>query len=590
MGYNYMKQQTLCYTDERNAQIVIELLKAHGITRVVASPGATNARLVWMLQCDGSFTLYSAVDERHASYLACGIAEETNEPVVISCTGATSSRNYMSALTEAYYRKLPILAITSSMPICRLGHMWPQMTDRTNPPSDTVRLSVQCPIPNSPEEARACEVTVNRAILELRRHGGGPVHINLETKASGGFLEGTPPLVHKIMRITENDVWPELPSGKRIAVWIGSHMPFSDDETVQIERFAESNNAVVFADRTSNYFGKSVVNPALLFSQSLFSNPKYEDLCPDLVIHIGEISGDYPTFGQLRGRCEVWRVNEDGELRDFLQRLTTVFEMPERSFFSHYAKSLESQNFLDQWKIADDAIRTVLPEIPFSNLWIASQLSDRLPQNSEIHFGILNSLRSWNMFRSNGIVSFCNVGGFGIDGCVSSMIGASFIHRSKLYFGVFGDLAFFYDLNSIGNRHIGKNLRILVINNGIGVEFANPGSIGTTVGDNVRDYIAAGEHFANKSRDLLRHMAGDLGFRYISASSKEECAKVKDGFLAAESDKPILMECFVDANDDATALSAYRSIEGFEPPPSIRSSLGKMLPPGLKNVIRRVGL
>ena len=37
MGYNYMKQQTLCYTDERNAQIVIELLKAHGITRVAAA-------------------------------------------------------------------------------------------------------------------------------------------------------------------------------------------------------------------------------------------------------------------------------------------------------------------------------------------------------------------------------------------------------------------------------------------------------------------------------------------------------------------------------------------------------------------------
>lgn len=585
-----MNVKTPCYTDERNAQIVIALLKAHGIKRVVASPGATNARLVWMMQCDGAFKLYSAVDERHASYLACGIAEETNEPVVISCTGATSSRNYMSALTEAYYRKLPILAITSSMPICRLGQMWPQMSDRTNPPSDTVRLSVQCPIPNSSEETRACEVTVNRAILELRRHGGGPVHINLETRASGGFQEGTPPPARKIMRITEKDTWPDLPSGKRIAVWIGSHLPFSEDETKQIERFAESNNAVVFADRTSNYFGKSVVNPSLLFSQGIFSNPDYEKLRPDLIIHIGEISGDYPTFGQLRGNCEVWRVNEDGELRDFLQKLTTVFEMSEQSFFSHYAKTLDQQGFLSEWRSVDDAIREVLPDIPFSNLWIASQLSDKMPPNSELHFGILNSLRSWNMFRSNGIVSFCNVGGFGIDGCVSSMIGASFVNSDRLYFGVFGDLAFFYDLNSIGNRHIGKNLRILVVNNGIGVEFANPGSIGTTVGYNVRDYIAAGEHFANKSHNLLRHMAGDLGFKYLSASSKEEFAVAKDGFLATESDKPILMECFVDADDDAAALSAYRSIEGFAPSQTVRGAIGKMLPSGLKSVIKKVGL
>lgn len=30
------------YTDERNVQILISLLKEHGIKRVVASPGSTN--------------------------------------------------------------------------------------------------------------------------------------------------------------------------------------------------------------------------------------------------------------------------------------------------------------------------------------------------------------------------------------------------------------------------------------------------------------------------------------------------------------------------------------------------------------------
>lgn len=30
------------YTSERNVQIVIALLKAHGIHRVIASPGTTN--------------------------------------------------------------------------------------------------------------------------------------------------------------------------------------------------------------------------------------------------------------------------------------------------------------------------------------------------------------------------------------------------------------------------------------------------------------------------------------------------------------------------------------------------------------------
>ena len=89
------------YTAERNIQILIYLLKSHGIRRVIASPGATDVSLVASLQHDSFFEMYSCVDERSAAYMACGIAAETGEPVVITCTGATSSRNYMPGLTEA---------------------------------------------------------------------------------------------------------------------------------------------------------------------------------------------------------------------------------------------------------------------------------------------------------------------------------------------------------------------------------------------------------------------------------------------------------------------------------------------------------
>ena len=83
------------YTVERNVQIVIALLKANGIKRVIASPGTTNMTFVGSIQQDPFFEIYSSVDERSAAYLACGMAAETGEPVVLSCTGATASRNYM---------------------------------------------------------------------------------------------------------------------------------------------------------------------------------------------------------------------------------------------------------------------------------------------------------------------------------------------------------------------------------------------------------------------------------------------------------------------------------------------------------------
>ena len=102
------------YSDEKNVQILIALLKAHGVKRVIASPGSTNVTFVGSIQQDPYFEIYSCVDERSAAYMACGMAAESGEPVALSCTGATASRNYFSALTEAYYRKLPIVAITST--------------------------------------------------------------------------------------------------------------------------------------------------------------------------------------------------------------------------------------------------------------------------------------------------------------------------------------------------------------------------------------------------------------------------------------------------------------------------------------------
>ena len=100
------------YTTDRSTQMVLSVLKAYGIKKIVASPGTTNMAFVASAQSDPHFEMYSSVDERSAAYIACGLAQESGEAVVISCTGATASRNYMPGLTEAYYRKLPILAIT----------------------------------------------------------------------------------------------------------------------------------------------------------------------------------------------------------------------------------------------------------------------------------------------------------------------------------------------------------------------------------------------------------------------------------------------------------------------------------------------
>ena len=72
------------YTNERNAQLIISLLKEYGIRKVIASPGTTNVPFVYSVQNDSFFEVYSAFDERSAAYMACGLAGESGEPVVLS--------------------------------------------------------------------------------------------------------------------------------------------------------------------------------------------------------------------------------------------------------------------------------------------------------------------------------------------------------------------------------------------------------------------------------------------------------------------------------------------------------------------------
>lgn len=576
--------------DELNARIVIALLKAHGIRRVILNPGSANIAFSGGIQHDPWFEVYSGVDERHSAYMAVGLAAETGEPVVLNCTGATASRNYLSALTEAYYRKLPILVVASSHPFDSLGNLVPQMIDRNSPPDDCARLVLQCRVPHTSAQEAACVTDVNRAILELSRQGGGPVLINLETEHNYKFLEvEEAPRYRAIHRTTsEAENWPAIEASERIAIWIGSHRPFSESEQKALERFALRNDAVVLTDHTSLYCGANCINLSVLGSQEQgWGDPALKALRPTLVVSIGEISGDYDTYGFVSSARQCWRVSEDGEARDLFRNLTQVFEMSERWFFCHYADGAErGSGYFGQLKARVDGLRSQTPDLPFSNLWIASQLIGKIPTQSRLHLGILNSLRSWNLLeRRPDLVSCSNVGGFGIDGCVSTMIGASLASRDKLFFGVFGDLAFFYDLNSLGNRHIGKNLRILVVNNGCGAEFNMYNNAATKSGLTVNDYIAAGGHFGKCSRTLLRDLARDLGFDYLCAANKAEFAESVDRFVAPDSERSVVFECFTDFTDESSALKAVRTIQ-LEIRSGLKDSIKGMIPQNVKTVIK----
>ena len=565
------------YTNDRATQILISILKSYKINKIIASPGTTNMFFVGSIQDDDFFHIYSAPDERSAAYMACGLSAESGEPVVITCTGATASRNYMSGLTEAYYRKLPILSVTGTEGDMYIGNLKPQVIDRTCPPNDVVRHSVSVSRITDEKQEWQVRLDINKAISELFRGGGGPVNISLQTGAAP-FKTISLPSCKVIRRIYDDFVHaPQIPDG-RVAVFCSSHKSFKSHEEFLLDEFCKCHNAVVFCDHTSSYNGAFRIDSAILACQD---NKRTDLLSPDLLIHIGEISGEYYTQNNLQPK-EVWRVSADGEMRDLFKKLSFAFEMRESDFFKHYSNKIKTNtDYFEECEYARKELLSKIPDLPFGSIWIAQQLHHQIPCGASIHFGILNSLRSWNFFTiDRSISTSCNVGGFGIDGPLSTCLGASLSDPNKLYYTILGDLAFFYDMNCLGNRHVNNNIRILLINNGHGTEFSNydhPAS--QFFGENVDRFIAAGGHYGRKSEQLVKHYAEDLGFTYMSAYNKKEFLKNYKAFVSAKmAEKPIIFEIFTNPEDESDALFKVRNI----------NQSGKTLLKRAKGIMKRI--
>ena len=117
-------------------------------------------------------------------------------------------------------------------------------------------------------------------------------------------------------------------------------------------------------------------------------------------------------------------------------------------------------------------------------------------------------------------------------------------------------------MNALGNRHISKNIRILVVNNGLGQEFRNPSFENSySLGDDTNLYIAAEGHYGHKSKELIRNYVQSLGFEYLSATNKVDFIKQSVRFFKGDFfDKPIVFEVFTDSEQEAEALNMICNI------------------------------
>ena len=84
---------------------------------------------------------------------------------------------------------------------------------------------------------------------------------------------------------------------------------------------------------------------------------------------------------------------------------------------------------------------------------------------------------------------------------------------------------------------------------------------GAAFGEEADKFIAAGGHYGNKSHQLVRHYAEDLGYEYLSANTKEEYLQNLERFLTPEiTDRPMLFEVFTNNEDESEAIRVMRNL------------------------------
>jgi 2-succinyl-5-enolpyruvyl-6-hydroxy-3-cyclohexene-1-carboxylate synthase len=566
----------------KNVRILLSLLKQYNIRHFVLSPGSRNIPLVKSVEDDPFFTCYSVVDERSAAYFAVGLSLEVRSPVVITCTSAQATRNYLPGMTEAFYRKAPVLAVTNDYDESFTDQMTMQSIRQMSIPSDCANVSVDIPIIKDGNDEHLVTRRINQALDALTRNGGGPAHVNL--RINQHWVRGDDELepARKITRRLPLDAeWPVI-GRRKVLLVMGQHHPFSEVEMRAVERFAEKHDVAIYVNHISNYNGAKSVHGNLRLSTGGFG-----ELLPDLVITIGGHLGDYAIDGALKkAGVEHWRVREDGSYCDTYNSLTNIFECTDQYFFERMTKVAAEEagnGYYTRW--IGEAGKSSLPEqFPLSHALVAQKLSPHIPDGSNMHFAILNSLRFWEFFNLKpSIRCYSNVAGFGIDGDLSTFLGQS-VASDALNFLIIGDLSFFYDMNSIGIRHLKNNIRVVMVNNGGGGEFRLKTHAADNFGDNSNRHIAAAGHFGDSAEGWVKNNH----FEYLAVRTEEDLDRALP-ILVKLSDRPVLMEVFTTMGDDAGALKSIIDVNNRTPQSQkIAQAIKDSIPLDMKKGIKKI--
>ncbi|GER59327.1 2-succinyl-5-enolpyruvyl-6-hydroxy-3-cyclohexene- 1-carboxylate synthase [Patiriisocius marinus] len=549
------------FSEKNLSQTVVQLCLAKDIEHIVLSPGSRNAPLTIGFTSHPGFTNYSVVDERCAAFFALGMAQQLGKPVAVVCTSGSALLNYYPAIAEAFYSDIPLIILSADRPEHLLEIGDGQTVIQENVYRNHILYNGNC---KEGEEFQIHNETVINTALNSAIELSGPVHINIPFNEPLYNLvdiptvrpQDVPARAINISAFNQTEMLQEFSSlwntSTKKMILVGVLKPNSIEQKF-IDFIANDESVLVLTETTSNLHNDQFITAIDQLIEPL-NNKQQVTLEPEVLLTFGGmiISKKIKVFLRNCKNMKHYHVDTKKAYDTFF-KLEGHFKCTINTFFKQLVENSKpiNSNYQSHWlSVKENRLlrhESFVENIKYSDFSVYQYIFKYLNNECSVHISNSAAIRYAQLFDNKQLQTFCNRGTSGIDGSLSTAIGAA-VHSTLPIIHITGDLSFLYDSNGLWNNNIPSNFKIIVINNSGGGIFR------------ILPKAKKMDHFETffETRHHLNasHLCAMYGLEYFKAQSMSEVESLFSKFLE-HSTKPALIEIFTPPEINDTVLMKY---------------------------------
>jgi 2-succinyl-5-enolpyruvyl-6-hydroxy-3-cyclohexene-1-carboxylate synthase len=481
------------------ASALAEELARCGLRHAVLSPGSRSTPLALALWRQAEIETTVILDERSAAFFALGAAQASGAPVAILCTSGTAAANFHPAVCEADHAAIPLLVLTADRPPELRGIGAGQAIDQLKLYGASVRWFCEVGTHQADDDGLLhYRSTACRAVAAARGEPRpGPVHLNFPFREPlaplpiEGAVTANDPLAlngrdsRPLTAVTPIDMEPS----QFLLDEVAGHIAEADIGVIVAGRqldpelreplahLARVAGFPILAEPTSQLrcgpHDRSYVVTAydLLLRDEQFR----ETASPDLVLRFGETPTSKPLRSWLASSgADQIVADPTGDWNEPTRRAAAILRADPTELAAGWAARLGEERpppamWLQAERAAREAIEaelTGLDSITEPGLQLA--LGAAYGDGELVYTASSMPIRDQEAFLASSDTDatfLCNRGANGIDGLVSSGIGAA--HATGMPTTIVtGDLGLLHDIGGLAAlRDVTAPVRIVVIDN-----------------------------------------------------------------------------------------------------------------------------